>query len=98
MYGKDSGGKASLTLLFGVFGIAAPFISIYIATFMGKTDMAMINSSMLMFLTVLLMVFLIINSFHNFLENNKKTFLVGVVFLLLTIISFILNLTFFMSL
>jgi hypothetical protein len=98
MFGKDSSGKASITILFGVFGIVAPFVSIYIATFMGKSDIAMINSSLLMFLSVLLMVFLIINSFHNFLENNKKTFLVGIIFLLLTIISFILNLTFFMAL
>ncbi len=98
MFGKDSSGKASLTILFGVFGMVAPFVAIYIATFMGKSDIALFNSSMLMFLSVLLMVFLIINSFHNFLENNKKTFLLGVIFLLMAMISFILNLSFFMSL
>lgn len=97
MFGKDSSGKASLTILFGIFGIVAPFLSIHIATFMGKTDIALFNSSMLMFLSVLLMVFLVINSFHNFLENNKRTFLVGIIFLLLTIVSFILNLTVFMT-
>jgi len=98
MFGKDSSGKTSLTILFGIFGVAAPFLSITIATFMGKSDISMINSSLVMFLSVLLMVFLIISSFHNFLENNKKTFLLGIIFLFLTIISFILNLNFFMSL
>ena len=98
MFGKDSGGSTSLTVLFGLFGIAAPFVAIQIATFMGKSDIALFNSSMLMFLSVLLMLFLIINSFHNFLENNKRTFLLGLIFLFLTAVSFILNLTFFMSL
>ena len=98
MFGKDSGGGVSLTVLFGLFGIIAPFVSIQIATFLGKSDISLFNSSMIMFLSVLLMIFLIINSFHNFLNNNKKTFFIGVIFLLLTIISFILNLTFFMAL
>ncbi|MGI6589598.1 MAG: hypothetical protein ACOX1V_02950 [Candidatus Iainarchaeum sp.] len=98
MFGKDSVGGASLTVLFGLFGVLAPFASIYVATFMGKSDMAMINSSMLMFLSVLLMVFLVINSFHNFLNNNKKVFLIGIIFLLFTIISFIFNLNFFIKL
>ncbi|MFA5360950.1 MAG: hypothetical protein WC290_00705, partial [archaeon] len=98
MFGKDSNGGVSLTVLFGLFGVLAPFASIYIATFMGKSDIAMFNSSMLMFLSVLLMVFLIINSFHNFLNNNKRVFLLGVLFLLFTIVSFVLNLTFFINL
>jgi len=98
MYGKDSKGSTSLTVLFGIFGIVAPFVSIQIATFMGKSDIAMFNGSMLMILSVLLMIFLIISSFHNFLDNNKKTFLLGLIFLFLTAVSFILNLTFFMAL
>ena len=64
MFGKDSNGGVSLTVLFGLFGVLAPFASIYIATFMGESDIAMFNSSMLMFLSVLLMVFLIINFFQ----------------------------------
>jgi hypothetical protein len=98
MFGKDSSGRASLVILFGIFGIVAPFASINIATFMGHTDIGMFNSSMLLFLSVLLMVFLVINSFHNFLNNDKKTFIIGILFLLLTMISFIWNLLFFVTL
>lgn len=98
MFGKDSNGGVSLTVLFGLFGVLAPFASIYVAVFMGKSDIAIFNSSMLMFLSILLMIFLVINSFHNFLNNNKKVFLLGVLFLFVTIISFIFNMSFFIQL
>jgi len=87
-----------LTILFGILGIFAPMGGVYVATFAGKTQMAAINSSMIMFLSVLLLVFLVSNAFANFMSNHKKMFILDLFLLCLGLISFIFNLILFVNL
>lgn len=87
-----------LILIFGVFGVIAPFASIYIATFLGKTDISMFNSTMVMLLSVLLIVFLLINCFGELNSKHYKGFAAGIVFLLISLISFMFNLVIFINL
>jgi len=95
---SENKGNGTLTVLFGLFGIMAPFAAIYVATFLGKSEMASFNSTMIMLLSVLLVVFLVINCFGNFISNHKRIFIVGLLFLLLSMISFIWNLLIFVAL
>ncbi|MFA5125890.1 MAG: hypothetical protein WC462_02720 [archaeon] len=95
---SENKGKGTLTVLFGLFGVIVPFGAVYVATFLGKTDMASFNSTMMMLLSVLLIVFLVINCFSNFNDNHKKIFILGLLFLLLSMISFIWNLIIFVTL
>ncbi len=90
--------RAVLTFLFGILGILVPFVGVSVATFMGHTDLANFNSSVIMLLAVLLIVFLVINAFSNFIDNHKKIFIIELVMLLLSIGSFIHNLTIFVML
>jgi len=98
MFEKDNKGRVSVTLLFGFLGIIAPIVSVYVATFLGKSDLSVINSSLIMFLSALLIVFLIINCFSNFIKNNKRSFILGLILLLLSIYSFISNMLIFITL
>jgi len=94
----DEKGKLAFTVLFGIIGILAPFGAILVSVFGGSADLAAFNGMMLMFLSVLLNVFLIINCFHNFNTGNKKVFIIGIVLLLLCLISFIYHLVIFVNL
>ncbi|MFA6065166.1 MAG: hypothetical protein WCW44_00450 [archaeon] len=87
-----------MTILFGLLSIVAPIAGVYVATFAGKTDIAVINSSMIMFLSVLLLVFLLSNAFANFMANHKKMFILGIILLCLGLISFIYHLLLFIAL
>jgi len=87
-----------LTIFFGLLSIIAPMVGIHVATFTGKSEMALINSSMIMFLSVLLLVFLLSNAFGNFMTNHKKMFIIDIILLCLGLISFIYNLVIFVSL
>ncbi|VVB76033.1 Uncharacterised protein [uncultured archaeon] len=90
--------RAGMTFLFGVLGMLMPFAGVHAATFLGRSDLANFNSSIIMLLSVLLIVFLVVNAFSNFIDNHKKIFIMEVVLLLLSIASFIYNLAIFVTL
>jgi len=90
--------KTLLLFIFGIAGIIAPFGGVYIATFMGKSDVSMFNSMLVMLLSTLLIVFLLINSFVSINEKKYKRFFIGILFLLVNIISFIWNILIYVTL
>jgi len=93
-------GKISMVLVFvfGVIGIFAPFLSIFIATFKGVSDISIFNSTMMLVLSLLVIVFQVVHSFSAFNNNQKRAFVVGVIILFICIISFMLNLAIFVNL
>jgi hypothetical protein len=93
----NSSGKSALTIIFGLLGIIAPFGAIHVATFMGANEISAFNSTMIMILSVLLIIFLVLNAFGNFMANRKKIFIAGLVLICLNLISFIWNLLIFIN-
>jgi hypothetical protein len=89
--------KDVLVIIFGVLGIGAPFFSVFVATFLGKTDISVFNSTMLMLLSILIIVYQLIISFNNLFNQRKKMFIIGLIFLLLDLISFLFNLVIFVN-
>jgi|GEM_PF-5212707 len=87
-----------LIIVFGLIGFFAPAFSIIIATFPGPQDIAMWNSTMLMVLSLLVIVFLVIKTFGFYFSTHKKLFIVTLILLILSVISFVMNLNTFMAL
>ncbi|MFA5930708.1 MAG: hypothetical protein WC821_00175 [archaeon] len=91
-------GRGLLTILFGVLGIIAPIGSIQVLISVGgDSEIASFNSMMILILSVLLLVFLIVDCFTNFNNDNKKLFLVGLFFFLCGLVSFMFNLIIFIN-
>lgn len=94
----NSVGRTFLTVFFGILGLIAPFGGMFVATFGQKSDLSVFNSTMVMLLSVLLIVFLMINCFNNFNNNNKKMFIIGLILFFLCVVSFLYNLVLFINL
>lgn len=97
MYPIRSTGKGNLTYLFGVLGILMPFFGVYAAVHLPRGDLVAFNSTMIMILSILLLLFLLVNSFNNFFNRKMKLFAAGIVLLFLSMISFIWNLLIFIT-
>ncbi len=80
-------------LLIGIISVLVPFISIPVITLGGASMLSRINGTMLLILSVLLILFIIIKSINFYNNDLKKGFIVGVIFALLCIISFAINLS-----
>lgn len=94
----NKAGRGLLTVLFGVLGIIAPIGSIQVLkSFGGDSEIASFNSMMILILSVLLLVFLIVDCFTNFNNDDKKLFLVGLFFFLCSLVSFLFNLIIFIN-
>jgi len=94
----NANGKNALTVIFGLLGTIAPFGAVYIAMYMGATEISAFNSTMVMILSVLLLVFMVLNAFGNFMANRKKIFVIGLILICVDLISFIWNLLIFVNL
>jgi hypothetical protein len=90
--------RNALVIIFGLLGIAAPFLSVFVATFLGKTNVSMFNSTMIMLLSILIIVYQLITSFNNFFNGHKRIFLLGILLLFIDLVSFLFNLTIFIAL
>ena len=95
---KDSLRSLIMASLMGGTGIIIPFLSIFVATFKGVSEISMFNSIMLMLLSILIILFLIIRSAGSFFDNDSRLFISTVVFIVVNLISLIYNLTVFMIL
>lgn len=87
-----------VVILFGLIGVFAPAGSIFVASLKGNVIFAQFNSTMLMVLPLLVIVFFVIKTFDFLFNRNTKLFIATIIFLLLVLISFILNLITFISL
>ena len=84
--------------LIGGVGIIIPFLSIFVATLRGMTELSMFNSSTLLILSVLLIIFLITRSASATFDGNSKLTMFGIVFIVANVISLIYNLTIYLVL
>ena len=78
--------------LMGGTGIIVPFLSIFVATFKGVSDLSLFNSSMLMVLSLLIIVFLLVKSIFALFTSDSKLFICGVLFIMVDIISVVFSL------
>jgi hypothetical protein len=84
--------------LMGGTGIIIPFISIFVATFKGVTELSMLNSSALLILSVLMIIFIVTRSASAYFNGNQKLAVFGIVFIVANILSLIYNLIIYMVL
>ena len=87
-----------MVLLLGGVGIIIPFLSIFVVTFRGITELSMFNSTVLFILAVLMLLFLVIKSAGSFFSNDAGLFVAGIVFIVANIISLMYNLIIYMVL
>lgn len=90
--------SAYFVALFGIIGFLAPPFSLVVATFNGKTSISLFNSTMIMVLSVLVIVFLVIKAFDLFFARKKGLFVLDFVLLVLSIFSFLIHLLAFIRL
>ena len=95
---KDRLRSLVMVSFMGGTGMIIPFLSIFVAIFKGVTEISIFNSSMLMILSILIILFLIIRSAGSFFDNDVKLFVSGVLFTMVNLISLIYNITVFMAL
>jgi hypothetical protein len=88
----------SRIIVFGLLGLIVPVIANIVATFKGISDLSMFNSSLLYLLSILIIVLLLVKAISSFNNNAPKSFVFGVVFTLLNIISIVFNLSIYFAL
>jgi glucan phosphoethanolaminetransferase (alkaline phosphatase superfamily) len=86
-----------MVVFLGIVGFFAPIASIFVTGIKGQQIFVQFNSSMLMVLSLLVIVFFVIKSFDFFFNRNPKLFIISIITLLLIIISFMFNLVVFVS-
>lgn len=87
-----------LIFIFGILGFLAPPFSIVIATLNGKSTISMLNSTMIMILSLLIIVFFVIKAFDLFFSRKKNLFILNLIFLIIIVLSFLLHLSAFLKL
>ena len=95
---KNTARSIVMISLIGGIGIIIPFFSIFVATLRGITELSMFNSSTLLILSVLLIIFLITRSASAIFDGNSKLTMFGIVFIVANIISLVYNLTIYLVL
>ena len=95
---KGTSRSIEMVALMGGTGIIIPFLAIFVATFKGITDLSMFNSSNLLILSVLIVVFIITRTASAYFNSNPKLAIFGTVFIVANIISLIYNLIIYMVL
>ena len=83
--------------IFGPIGIIAPWLALFLLTYRGVSEISTFNCSMLLMLSMLVVLFLIINSVKAFNDNQKRVFIFGLALAALSLISFLYNLLVFVS-
>lgn len=96
--GFIEGKQVLVVLFFGLIGVFAPIGSIYVSALRGQQFFAQFNSTLLMLLTLLVIVFFIIKSFDFLFNKNSKLFLLSLGLLIIILLSFFYNLLIFISL
>lgn len=96
--GFIEGKQLLLVVFFGLIGFLCPIGSIFVANLRGQQVFVQFNSTVLMLLTLLVIIFFIIKSFDFLFNKNLKYFLITVLFLVLVLLSFFYNLMIFISL
>ena len=85
---KKNGFRSLIVIaLMGGVGIIIPFLSSFVATFKGVTELSLFNSSMLLVLSILVILFLLIKTVGALFDSNSKLFFFGIVFVVANIIS-----------
>lgn len=96
---KKNGFRSLIVIaLMGGVGIIIPFLSSFVATFKGVTELSLFNSSMLLVLAVLVILFLSVRTISALFESNSKLFIFGVVFIVANLISLISSLMIYLVL
>ncbi len=97
---KGSGNNTDIyfMLFFGLLGLLAPPFSIIVAALDGRSTISMINSTVIMLLAILIIVFFVIKSFDLFFARKKELFILNLALLLIVLVSFIFNLVVFLTL
>ena len=92
---EESKRKAMLPILvfvFGIIGVISPWFSIYVARYGGVSDLSLANGAMLLLLSVLVIVFLMSRTVFAGASGSRRTFMAGLALLVLSAVSFVLNL------
>lgn len=84
-------------ILVGFLGIICSFASVFVATFIGVTQLSLQNGSLLLLLAILIFIFLIIRLINYIFEDSKKNMLICFIILSLNILVFVLNVLKFIS-
>lgn len=95
---SETNKKSIAVLLFlGIFGLITSFFSVFVATFIGITNLSIQNGATLLVLTLLIMIFLIIKSANHFFNDNKILAIIGLLLIILNFLFFFLKVIQFIS-
>ena len=87
-----------MVCLMGGIGIIIPVIALFVATFKGVSELSLFNSTLLLVLSLLVVVFIAVRSIGALFDNDKKLVLAGLIFIVADVISLIINLMSYMVL
>ncbi|HNV01519.1 MAG TPA: hypothetical protein PKK60_03770 [archaeon] len=95
--GFIEGKQVLLILFFGLIGFLAPMGSIFVTEIKGQQFFVQFNSTLLMILSLLIMVFFIIKLFDYLFNRDNKYLAITILILLLILFSFLYHLMIFIS-
>jgi hypothetical protein len=78
--------KSSLLLIFlGIFSSFASFLSVFIATNFGITNLSIQNGTMFIVLSILILVFLLIKTLNYLYNRYTQLFFIGVIVIIVNL-------------